>query len=267
MSDKKKICVIGGGHMGGAIIKTLHLSKNYSLSVFDKNISLKKHYQKMGIYFSDKFDNTLKDSDFVILAVRPQDVSVMAKELVLFLPKNVCLISVMAGICISDICDMFSISPKNVIRAMPNIGATVGKSVTVWTTKSKIFIDDITSIFSCLGTEIFTKDEKMINCATAVSGSGPAYFYSLCFSMIETAKEFGFNESDAEKMVIETCFGSLDLFSKKEKKISEMIKSIKSKGGTTEAGMAIFDSMGFSKIIQKAMQAAKNRAEEIENET
>ena len=146
---------------------------------------------------------------------------------------------------------------------MPNLGLSVGQGIAVWKKaglskaeagKTKNFLDRITENF-----EIKTEDD--INKVTAISGSGPAYFFLLADSLVRACGDLGFSAEDSHKLVGKT-FRAAALLSK-EGDFASLIKKIASKKGTTEAAVKILKKKNLERIIQQAVQAAYKRAKAL----
>jgi len=234
--------------MGKAIAKTL-LKNDSSIKIFtiDKD---------------KKNTSGIKKSDFIILAVKPQDASEAIRELKNYgINKKTILISIMAGFSIKKLLHLSG--HKKVIRMMPNLGLSVGVGIAAWkkislspqeAKKAKNFINKITENFE-------VKNEDTINKVTAISGSGPAYFFLLADCLIKISKDLGFTKDEGDKLVKKTFLASTILG--KDSDYSTLIKKIASKKGTTEAALKIFKNKNFYKIVSKAVFAAYKRAKEL----
>ncbi|OGT92781.1 MAG: hypothetical protein A2298_01495, partial [Gammaproteobacteria bacterium RIFOXYB2_FULL_38_6] len=193
------ITIVGFGIMGKAIAKTL--SRDSSIKIFTIDV--------------DKKDTSgIKKSDFIILSVKPQNAREALEQLRdLGLNKKTILISIVAGYSIKKILH-FS-SHKKIIRMMPNLGLSVGAGIAVWkkvglseseTKKAKNFIDKITENFE-------VKDEDIINKVTAISGSGPAYFFLLADYMQKASIGLGLSKKES-RLLVEKTFSSASLLGK-----------------------------------------------------
>ena len=161
------------------------------------------------------------------------------------------------------------LNAAKVIRAMPNLPAQIGAGMTVYTSSeevTRIELVTVQNLLSASGKTIYVEREEMLNAATAVSGSGPAYVFYFMQSLIEAAKEMGFTQSEAELMTHQTFKGAVDLFNKYDFTCEEWIKKVSSKGGTTEAAIKGFDAKVVSKGFKEGVQAALLRAEELSRE-
>ena len=148
---------------------------------------------------------------------------------------------------------------------MPNMPALVGAGMSAFslgrhaTGRHKKIAEAILSAFG----EIVQVPEKMLDLVTAVSGSGPAYYFLLTEKLIESAYELGMKVDIAKKLAYQTAFGSGRVLSQSQEDPEELIARVASKGGTTEAALKVFQRQGFGKIIQDAVKAAMRRSKEI----
>ncbi len=248
---KKYVTIIGFGTMGKAIAGAL--SKNdRAVKVFG-----------IDVHNSDSASalNNIGKSEFIILAVKPQDAKEVIEKNKIHFSKDTILVSIMAGTSIKKIFDLSK--HKKIVRMMPNLGLVVGEGIAVWKgvglsanelKKVKNFIDKITENFE-------VKDEDIINKVTAVSASGPAYFFLLADSMVQACAKLGFKKTESEKLVQKTLSASAVLG--KEANYSELIKKVKSKGGTTEAALKVFQKKNFNGIVTEAVNKAYKRAKEL----
>ena len=241
--------IIGYGTMGKAIAKIL--SEYSSIKIFTVDVNKKE-------------TSGIKKSDFVILSVKPQDAPEAIKQLKSYgLNKKTILISIMAGFSIKKIINLSG--HKKIIRMMPNLGLSVGEGIAVWkkiglsrseNKKAKNFIDKITGNFE-------VKDEDIINKVTAISGSGPAYFFLLAESMEKASIKLGLSKKES-RILVEKTFSSASLLGKNTE-YSTLIKKIASKGGTTKSALKVFKSKNFDEIVLRAIESAYKRAKQLNN--
>lgn len=244
----RKVCIIGLGNMGKSMFNLLKKSGYCSVFGADKG---------------DNLNEILKKCDTFIVAVKPQDFGDLCKSIEIDL-KGKLVISIMAGMSIAKISK--GLKTKNIVRVMPNLALKVGLSVSGWmagknvSKKDKEFVKKLLAIF---GTQIEVNKEEKINQITALSGSGPAYFYYLA-EIIETkAKDFGFKDMDARKLAEATLIGSAELMKSEGVPPSELKKKVTSKGGTTESALKYMQKNKLDKTVKKAIDAACKRAKDL----
>jgi pyrroline-5-carboxylate reductase len=159
-----------------------------------------------------------------------------------------------------------NLGTKKVIRAMPNLPSQVGMGMTVFTSTeevTRIELVMVQNLINTTGKSLYVSDEAMIDAATAISGSGPAYVWYFMKALIEAGRSMGFSESEAEMLVAQTFRGAIDLFQKTDFSCEEWIKKVASKGGTTEAALSAFEETALYQDIITGANAALKRAEDL----
>ena len=214
-----------------------------------------------------EIDNNVivKYSDVIILAVKPKDFdNVLKQEICCGVSNKKLLISIAAGITTKYIEKIVG-NDIPVIRAMPNMCAVIGEAMTSLSRGVAAGDKDMAAareIFSLIG-DVVELDEKLADSVTAVSGSGPAYFFYLMESLVEAAREMGLTKETAEKLVLKTALGSAKLLEALKEDPAVLIKKVASKGGTTEAAFKVFESKKFKSIVKEAVKAAQKKASEL----
>ena len=202
--------------------------------------------------------------DLIILSVKPQDFGSVEEALKAVIQPQQIILSIMAGIPMQRI--QTSLNHQLVIRAMPNTPAMIGMGITGFTAAKELNFAQllkVDNLINATGRSVFLEDEAMLDAVTALSGSGPAYFYYLVKSMIEAGVKMGFEESMATQLVKQTMLGSFHLINNADKSLDDLIKAVASKGGTTEAALKQFDAGELSETLQKGILAAESRAKEL----
>jgi len=277
---KNKLYFIGYGHMAEAIYQRLDKSLFENIFLIEKDdgrrisIDKKKHgkTQLLKNLHGIKFCN----SDIVILAVKPNQIKLICNEInsLIIEKKDLpVVISIAAGVTTTSIKD-FIIQENlshlqnflNIYRAMPNLCASNGDSITGLFGSS---VSDITNtkntvseIFSSVGEILWVKKEADLNIVTAISGSGPAYIFYIMEVMINSAQKLGLSEKDAKKLVTMTLIGSGKM-GLSIQNLKEQISKVSSKGGTTEAALKVFEKENLGLIFNQAIEAAHARSKEI----
>lgn len=269
MSDYK-VGFIGGGNMARALAGGL-ISSGYpgeDLLIAEPSEARRKEIAPdlPGVTISSDNDGIAGQVDCLVLAVKPQvmkDVCIALADTVQ--DRRPLLISVAAGIQSRDIENWLG-GELAVVRVMPNQPALLLKGASGLfandrTTKEQR--DRATEIVSAVGSVVHVKSEDMIDAVTAVSGSGPAYFYLLIDMLIEAAKRFGLDSQAAHKLVMDTAQGSTALAAASDDSMESMIRQVRSPGGTTAAAFEVFDREGFRESFARAVEAACNRSREL----
>jgi pyrroline-5-carboxylate reductase len=216
-----------------------------------------------GQFFSDP-RLCVPEADLCILAVKPQDSPKLFAEIRGLVEPGQVFLSIMAGVQLSTISEALGL--QKVIRAMPNLPAQIGAGVTAFTSTdmvTRIELVMVQNLLSTTGKTVYVEQENMIDAATAVSGSGPAYVYYFMNAMIEAAKQMGFSPSEAELLVSQTFTGAVDLYNKSDLSCESWIAKVASKGGTTEAALRVFHETALHDDIVAGVNAALQRAREL----
>ena len=266
---RMKVLIIGFGNMGRTYARGFLSSRYISpgdLYIMDK---VSQHTEAASINVPEDHihyspGDYISAADIIILAVKPQDFPTVAEGIKPFVRGHQMVLSVMAGVRVSTITS--STGADKVVRCMPNLPAQVGMGMTVFTATphmdmKELFI--IQNLINTTGKSMHVEDESLIDAATAVSGSGPAYVFFFMQSMIQAAMRMGFKDSEAELLVQQTFLGAVNLQSKGENTCAEWISRVASRGGTTEAALKVFDSLHTKDAIHDALYAALHRAKEL----
>lgn len=263
-----KITIVGCGNMGliyaRAFLKYNIVSKE-NLILAEKNETRKQELIKLNVGEVTVInDAKIAESDIVIISVKPQDFEELAKELKHILEPAKCIISIMAGVKIQRI--ESALNNPNIIRAMPNSPAELGMGVTAFTASKSLSLEQIRkaeNLLATTGRTVFFENENLLDAVTALSGSGPAYFFYIVKQMIEAGKQMGFDEAISSMLVKQTMLGSFHLMNTTNKSLDELIKAVASKGGTTEAALTSFESDHVGENLQKGIVKARDRASEL----
>ncbi|KTC65425.1 pyrroline-5-carboxylate reductase (plasmid) [Legionella adelaidensis] len=257
------VTFVGFGNMGKAIAQGLKGNGKYTMSATSPSLPVGVNADNI----ATNPDNTafISRADIVILAVKPVQMRDVVEEIKPFLLKKTLIISVAAGISIQWFAQN-SLSDFPLVRAMPNIAASLLLSATPLFANSHVNknqLREIEDIFNTIGITTWVKEEKLLDTFTALSGSGPAYFFEFLSVLVKGATQLGLPEEIAHTFTLQTMRGALHLASANNQSFSELKKKVTSKKGTTEAALDILLQRGFEKIIIEAMQAAYHRAQEI----
>jgi pyrroline-5-carboxylate reductase len=263
-----KIAFIGGGNMGEAMLATVlakALAQPESISVSDVSSSrleyLKKRYS---VTVTPRNPEAVSGKDIIILAVKPQNLAEVMAELRDNLNPAQLILSIIAGAKISTI--FLGLNHNAVIRAMPNTPAQIGKGISVWTATSDVTDQQkqtAKTILGAMGRELYVDDEAYLDMATAVSGSGPAYFFLMVEALVEAAVGIGLPPDMAQELVVQTMLGSGKYIQQSDEPPAELRKKVTSPGGTTAAALAQFEKGAFSDLVRRAVRAAYERAKEL----
>ncbi|MFT6717152.1 MAG: pyrroline-5-carboxylate reductase, partial [Saprospiraceae bacterium] len=155
---------------------------------------------------------------------------------------------------------------SKVVRTMPNLPAMIGKGMTAYTSSTNVSSSELTTVeklLSSTGQAVKVDTEDDIDKITGLSGSGSAYVFYFMESLMNAAKDMGFKDNDAKKIITQTFEGAVELFKQNDESTSEWIKKVCSKGGTTIAAIDSFEKNKVKEHITKGAKAAYNRAVEL----
>lgn len=267
MHENKNIGFIGGGMVAEAIIRGLILHGHDASKIYvsdpseDRRNILSILNKKLNVHENNQ--DVSDGSDVLIICVKPQIFKAAAQS---FSNKNneKIIISVAAGIEIESIMSLFGEKSK-LCRAMPNTPCLVGRGVSALIqsnlTESEIVL--ATYIFNSVGKTIWVQNEEWMHAITAVSGSGPAYFFHMMDLLKTAAMKSGIPEDIAETLSVQTAIGSSQLALNSADDLLTLKKKVMSPGGTTEAAFKSLDENDLDKVWNEAIEAARNRSIEL----
>lgn len=206
----------------------------------------------------------IRDMELIILAVKPQDTHKLYDQIRPFVHRDQMVLTIMAGVSMKTIQDELKI--ERVVRAMPNLPAQIGVGMTVFAASEEVPEKQVRHIHELLdttGKAIQVDDEDMLNAATAISGSGPAYVFYFMEQMIRSAVDMGFTYAEASLMAEQTFLGAVYLYKRSNLNCEQWIGKVASRGGTTEAAIEVFESEAVSEGIRKAIHRALERSREL----
>jgi len=270
MQNELKIAFIGGGNMASALIGGLagKLTAGANIHVVDPNAdALQKLTQQFGVTTAQKIDAALAQADVIVLAVKPQQMHDVVKELQLHVSSQLVL-SIAAGIRAVDLSRWLN-GHTAIVRTMPNTPALVGKGITGMVAMKGVSAqqrDAADAIMRAVGATVWLDDESLIDPVTAVSGSGPAYVFYFIEAMQQAAQEMGLTAEQGTKLAIATFEGAAQLAAQSSEPVSLLRERVTSKGGTTYAALTSMEASGVKDAIIKAMKAASARGKELGEE-
>lgn len=262
-----KVAFIGAGQMAEALIKGLINAQLYFPDeIIASDVSkdrLKYIASTYGIQTSSSNKEVVKLGEIVILAVKPQHLEAVVKEIGSLTADSQLIVSLAAGVPLAKIKPHFQ-QTGALIRVMPNTPALIGAGMTAIVFEPQIkneWRQKIRAIFEAVG-EVEEVSEELMNAVTAISGSGPAYYFLFCQALAEAGKEVGLPANLAYSLSRQTFYGAA-LLLKENPNEAELIKKVASPGGTTEAALKKFTELGLETIVKEAVQAAVIRGKEL----
>lgn len=267
----KQFWLIGAGHMGSAILSGLpdDMFHRNQWVVIDHHSPYLERWKNIGKTITCNTPDqvpSLLVPDYVILAVKPQDLTNVLTGVASHFSEKTVLVSVAAGKTIASIAACVS-HPVGVIRTMPNLAALIGEGVTVACANSHISSaqkDVVHQILQAIGDVHWVEDETLLNAVTALSGSGPAYVYYFTECLIEAGQKLGLSAELAKHLAVATVKGSANLPVKTNQDVKDLRVQVTSPKGTTEAALTVFmKDKALSSLVEEAMRAAAKRAQEL----
>ncbi|MGL4596938.1 MAG: pyrroline-5-carboxylate reductase [Bacteroidia bacterium] len=262
------VSIIGCGNMGlvyGRSFLRYNIVKQDYLLLAEKNEARRDELRKLNIgEVTVTDDPAIFGADVVILAVKPQDFGELAPKLKGKFRAQAVIVSIMAGIQIAQLEE--ALGTTAIVRAMPNLGVEVGMGMTGFSAHLSVSLNQVRRVehlLSTTGRTVFFEDESLLNGVTALSGSGPAYFFYIIRAMVDAGKAMGLSEVESVTLVKQTMLGSFHLINNAGKPYDELISSVASKGGTTEAALSVFQKRGLHEALIEGILRAEERAEEL----
>lgn len=265
----QNICFIGGGNMAQALIGGL-LSRGLAatrITVADPVEQIRQVLEEKNIHTTTDNVAAVKHADVVVLAVKPQVLATVLQPLNGLLSDKL-VISIVAGAEIQTISDLIGGSER-IVRVMPNTPALVQTGAHGMYASEAVNAQDrdlSSQILAATGLTIWVQNEAQIDAVTAVSGSGPAYFFYLMESMIRAGKNLGLDEKVATALTLQTALGAAQMAITSSNSPAELRKNVTSPNGTTQAAIDVFDRAQISQNIQAALAAAQKRSQELAQE-
>lgn len=268
MDKGNTIGIIGCGHMGEAIARgvlnsNLVTSRDLYLYDIDKE---KTNYlsQDIRANITTSTEELVNFCNTVILAVKPQDTEDLLGKIWHVLDASKFVISITAGITIEKITKSLR-EEVRMARVMPNMAALQNQSISAICYNTFATREDkelVKKIFKSIG-DVLEVDESQMDAVTAVSGSGPAYFFYLVEILEKCAVDMGMDKANAKLLAVKTAFGSAVLLRDSSLDAGALRRRVTSKGGTTEAAFRVFEEGKLGELLEKGIKAAKERAAEL----
>jgi pyrroline-5-carboxylate reductase len=269
----QKIGFIGGGNMASSLMSGLIASGHSAQHLWVADINpdtLKALAENLNVNTSANNNEIINAVDVVVLAVKPQVLSSVAKSVASLIQKKKSLVvSIAAGIDQNSLSQWLG-ADTPIVRCMPNTPALVLTGATALHANTQVTPEQhdlAENIMRSVGIALWVKDESELDAVTAVSGSGPAYYFLLMEAMEKAALELGLNEVTARLLVQQTALGAAKIALESSESPEELRKRVTSPGGTTQRAIETFEQGGFSELVLKALHAARDRSIEMSKQT
>ena len=268
------VTFIGGGNMASAIYGGL-LDSGFSatnLSVVDPSVAAQDNARQAGIErVFDSAPGEVLLADLIVLAIKPQITQAALQPLAGRLGPNSLVLSIIAGINADSLATLLGLpGAGHIIRCMPNTPALVGEGMSGLyanadggSAQGKALAE---RVMSSVGQCVWVDNESDLDVITAISGSGPAYFFLFIESLTEAAVALGMDGENAHKLALQTALGASRLASLSQEDAATLRKNVTSPGGTTEQAIRAFEASDIRGIVAQATQAAARRSVELSKE-
>jgi len=219
-----------------------------------------------GITVDSDNEQVVAQADCLVLAVKPQVVKAVAQQIAGAVQgANPLVVSIVAGIPMASL-DQWLGGGVSVVRTMPNTPALVGLGITALFANQRATAQQkelAQQVLSAAGTTLWVENEKLLDAVTAVSGSGPAYFFRVMEAMIETGQALGLSVEQATELTLATAAGAAELARQSDQPVAVLRQQVTSPGGTTAAALEVMNAQGIGSMFDDALQAACRRAAEL----
>ncbi|KAI9914507.1 hypothetical protein PsorP6_008253 [Peronosclerospora sorghi] len=225
---------------------------------------MRMKYTKLNVETHSRNSSAVKGADVILAAVKPQVLDDVLRSVKALMDPAALIISVVAGRSIKQL-QMLLGGSSRIIRTMPNTPAMIGEGTTVWAHSTEVTSKhELTkNILGSFGVEVFVDDENALDMATALSGSGPAYFFLVAEAMIDKGVHMGFSRPVATELVQQTMLDSAMYMQSENVHPVELRNNITSPGGTTAGGLYRAEKNGFRAVIADSIWAAYERCLEL----
>ena len=263
-----RISFVGGGVMAEALIRGIldaGLAARADVCVGDPAESRRDHLaRKFGLDVHPDGAEAVGGADLVVLAVKPQSLTEVFAELDGALAGGSTVVSIVAGATMQALAQ--GLKHPELIRVMPNTPAQIGAGMSVWTASPDVPAEKLTAtgnILRTLGEELYVPDEKLIDMATALSASGPAYVFTFIEALIDAGVYLGMPRDMARKLVLQTVHGSTKLVLDSGRHPAALKDMVTSPGGTTVEALLALEEGGFRGTVLGAVIAAYHKSQEL----
>ncbi len=262
------LAFIGSGVMGEAMIRgVLHreLVPRTSIVAADPHAERITYlHDTFGVEVTHSNRDAARTADIVILSIKPQVMSAVLPELDGQLKPDALVISIAAGVPLHTL--SHGLSNQHVVRAMPNTPGQIGKGITVWTATRDVSgsqRQQAKELLGALGEVMYVEDERFLDMATALNGTGPAYVFMFMEALIDVGVHMGLSRRDAERLVLHTMRGSVEFAMQSNQHPAELRNQVTSPGGTSAEAIYHLEKGGLRTVIADGVWAAYRRSREL----
>ena len=261
-----RIAFVGAGVMAESMIAGLlkqamippgHIIASHPRA--DRRLKLEERF---GIDTVESNREAARDADLVVLTVKPQVLKAVMRQLFGSLSPEQVVVSVIAGAPIDVLTD--GLGHEAIVRVMPNTPAQVGQGMSVWSTTPGVMEQQqqrVQALLRALGEELWVEEEKYVDMATALSGTGPTYVFLMMEALIDAGVHMGFPRRIAEEIVLQTVSGSVAFARDSGKHMAELRNMVTSPGGTSAEAIYQMEKGGLRTVLSRAVYAAYQRTQ------
>jgi len=264
-----RIGFIGGGHMTTGLVGGLVArgADPHDLHVADPvGEQLERLRRDFGVQCSADNVTAVRDTELVVLAVKPQDMAAAAHSIAAELAvRRRIVVSIAAGIRLADLARWLG-TPVPLVRTMPNRPALISAGITAACAGPGVLPADrqaVEAVLSAAGPVVWLEDEALMDAVTAVSGSGPAYFFLLIEALEDAGAALGLPRATARQLAVHTALGAGRMAVESDETPARLREQVTSKGGTTAAALAVLEQRGVREAFAAAVAAASRRSAEL----
>ena len=262
-----RIGFLGGGNMATAMMSGL-LAKGWQaadLRVADVDAAARQRlHDTLGIFATERPSEVVASSDWVVLAVKPQQLRLLCREIAQP-ARDRLVVSIAAGIRTADLSRWLD-GHERIVRVMPNTPALLRAGMTGAFALPAVAATErhqVDELLGAVGKVLWVEQESRLDGVTAVSGSGPAYAFYLIEAMQEAAGRLGFSPDEARQLSVETLLGAARLAAASEEPAATLRARVTSKGGTTEQAISVMEAHAVKSHMVEAILAAAERSREL----
>ncbi len=272
MLKQNNVAFIGSGVMAEAMIKGLlrqgMVKRGNVVASGPRPERAQELFDRYAVRTTTENIEAAEGTEIVVLSVKPQVLCPVLEELAGHVASSALVLSIVAGAPTSTIQRMLDVPA--VVRVMPNTPAQIGLGISVWTATeatSEVQHEQALAILQALGEEVYVDDERYLDMATALSGTGPAYVFLLMEAMVDAGVHLGFSRHVSERLVIETLRGSVEYARQSPRHLAALRNQVTSPGGTSAEALYHLEKGGLRTVLSRAIWAAYQRSRSLGSQT
>ncbi len=268
MLEDKRIAFVGSGNMGsamiGAAIDRLGIAPGQVIASDIDAVQGAALQERYGIHTTTSNAVAVQGADLVVLAVKPRVLPAVLRDLGGQIPPQAVVLSIVTGATLDTLVE--GLRHAAVVRSMPNTPAQIGEGMTVWTATADTSAphrEQVRALLQAMGQEIEVREEKFVDMATAVSGSGPAYVFLFIESMVDAAVYLGFSRPVARQLVLQTVTGAARYAAESGRDLAELRNMVTTPGGTTAEALYAMERGRLRATVLEGIRAAYGKSQRL----